>query len=61
MMRNGRYYYHSTIGREYSHWTPAGLEAMQLFFKDMTRYMREAEDAELDRRAKDLIMKELKS
>ena len=61
LMQNRRYYYHSTIGKNYSHWTDEGKEAMGKFMVEMTQHIRDAEEAELDKRAKDLVLKELKS
>lgn len=61
MMQNRRYYYRSSVGKDYSNWTDEGKLAMQQFMRDMTQYIVEAEDVALDKRAKDLVLKELKS
>ena len=61
LMNNSRYYYTSSVGRNYCHWTDEGKVALNQFMQDMTHYIREAEDAELDRRAKEQVLKELKS
>jgi hypothetical protein len=61
MMQNRRYYYHSSVGRSYSNWTEEGKVAMDDFMREMTRYIYDAEQNALDQRAKELVMKELKS
>ncbi len=61
LMQNRRYYYKSSVGKDYSHWTEEGKEALNRFINDMTHYITDAENASLDQRAKDLVMKELKS
>lgn len=60
LMRNKDYYYHSSVGATYSHWTERGREALNEYMDFMAWKMREAEEAELDARAKDMVMKELK-
>lgn len=59
LINNRRYYYKSSISG-YDHWTDEGKDALNKFIKDITMYMREAEDADLDRRAKDIMLAELK-
>ena len=61
MMQNRRYYYRSSMGKNYSHWTDEGHAAVQKFMQDMTQYIYDAEQSELDKRAKEMILKELKS
>ena len=41
--------------------TTEGKEALQEFALDMAAYITEAENKELDNRAKDMVLKELKS
>ena len=60
LMANRKYYYRSMVSKDYSHFTDDGIEAVQSFVLDMTRYISAAEDKELDQRAKDMVMKELK-
>lgn len=60
IMNNSRYYYHSSVGKEYCRFSDAGKEVLQEFVADMASYIKEAEEKELDQRAKDLVMKELK-
>lgn len=61
MMQNRRYYYRSSVGKNYSHWTDEGKEVLGEFINDITQYIVDAEEASLDQRAKELVMKELKS
>lgn len=60
MMQNRRYYYRSSVGRDYCHWTDEGKEAMNSFMRDITQYIVDAENADLDRRAKAIVWSELK-
>ncbi len=60
LMQDRRYYYRSSVGREYSHWTDEGKAVMNDFIREMTRYMWEAEEAALDNRAKNMVLEELK-
>lgn len=61
MMQNRRYYYRSSVGQTYSHWTDEGKLAMEQFMRDMTQYIVDAEEKSLDNRAKEMVLKELKS
>jgi len=60
LMNNRHYFYRSSVNKDYSSFTTEGREVVQNFILDMARYIYEAEDRELDRRAKDMVMKELK-
>ena len=59
LMSSNRYYYNSGMGRRYSHWTEEGKIAIYEFVTEIATYITDAEDAELDKRAKDMVMKEL--
>lgn len=61
MMKNSKYYYHSSIGANYSHWTDAGKENLQEFLNLMSYEVAKTRAAEDEQRSKDLVMKELKS
>lgn len=61
LMQNRRYYYRSTVGKNYSHWTSEGKTAMYEFMIEITQYIYDAEQQSLDERAKELVLKELKS
>lgn len=60
LMHNRRYYYRSSVGKDYSHWTNDGKEALNDFMSEITQYIWDAEEAALDKRAKDIMLAELK-
>jgi len=61
MMKNSKYYYHSSIGSNYSHWTDTGKENLHEFLEMISHEVAKARAAEDEQRSKDLVMKELKS
>ena len=61
IMSNNRYYYRSSTGRQFSSFTEPGKIAVQEFVAEIAAYITDAENAELDQRAKDMVLKELKS
>ena len=61
LMQNSRYYYRSSVGQNYSHWTTEGKTAMDEFMLEITKYIYDAEQRSLNERAKELVLKELKS
>jgi hypothetical protein len=61
LMRNPHLYYFSSVGPNYCHWTEDGKAALHEYMNLMAWKLREAEEAELNQRAKDLVLKELKS
>ena len=54
-----RYFYRSSI-KGYSHWTEEGEAAVSELLKTVIPLIVETEEKELDQRAKDMVMKELK-
>jgi hypothetical protein len=60
LMRDRKHYYHSTVSASYSHWTEAGEKALAEYMNMMGWAMLEAEERELDQRAKSIVMKSLK-
>jgi hypothetical protein len=60
ILNNRNYYYHSSIGAEYSHFTDAGKAAMTEYLNIMGAAMIKAEEASLNKRAKDLVINGLK-
>lgn len=60
IMRNRQYYYHSGIGSHYSHFTDEGREVMIEFLNTISGKMMEAEHEELNERAKQQVINELK-
>lgn len=60
LMNDRRFYYRSTINLSYNHFTDEGVTALTEYMKLMSYKMIEAEEAELNSRAKQLVLKELK-
>jgi hypothetical protein len=60
IINNRQYYYHSSIGLGYSKFTEEGERAIAEFMSLVAYKIREAEDQDLDRRAKEQVIKELK-
>jgi hypothetical protein len=60
LLRNDRYYYHSEVSSSYSHWTEQGKEAFLEYMQTMAFKIKEAEEAELHKRAKEQTMLALK-
>jgi len=60
LSKNRKYYYHSAVGINYSHWTDEGNKALSDFMNIMVHKLHEAEEAELNKRAKELVIKGLK-
>jgi hypothetical protein len=61
LMRNRQYYYNSGVGSSYNHWTEEGRAALADYMNLVAGKMWEAEQRELDARAKEMVLKELKS
>jgi hypothetical protein len=60
LAENRRYYYHSAMGTDYSHWTDEGILAVTEYTKIMVELMLAEEERSLNKRAKDLVIKGLK-
>ncbi len=60
IINNRNYYYHSSVGFGYSHLTDEGKIALCEFMDLMAYKIKEAEDADLDRRAKQQVLDQLK-
>jgi len=60
LMRNRKYYYHSGVGASYSHWTEQGKDALAEYMNMMGWMILEAENKELDARAKSIVLNTLK-
>ena len=60
LSHNPKYYHYSTIGINYSHWTAEGKAALADFMGIMAHKIHEAEAAELNKRAKELVINGLK-
>ena len=60
LMRNRNYFYHSSVGSGYSHWTDQGKDALVEYMNVMGWKLKEAEEADLRKRAKEMTMSALK-
>lgn len=60
ILKDRELYYHSSVGRDYSHLTAQGKEAVVKWLEIMAWEMLELERKELDARAKKLMWEELK-
>ena len=60
LVRDRRYYYHSSVGDNYCHFTDEGDKAVKAFIAQMALNIHKAEEADLDRRAKEMVIKGLK-
>lgn len=60
IINNKKYYYQSSVGKNYCHFTEAGKVAVDEFLANMSWMMISAEEQSLNRRAKDLVIKGLK-
>jgi regulator of sigma D len=60
LMRNRQYYYHSGVNSTYNHWTDEGKAALADYMTLIAGKMWEAEQVELNARAKELVLQELK-
>ena len=61
MTQNARLFYRSSVGKEYSHWTEDGKENLSEFMNFMAQEMAKCRETEDDRRAKEMVIKELKT
>ena len=59
ILNNRSYYYHSSIGAEYSRFTDDGRQAVVEFMDLMAFKIKQAEDRDLDRRAKQQVLDQL--
>ena len=60
LMRNRRYFYHSSVGSSYCHWTEEGQKALAEYMLIVGHKMVEAEEAEIKAKAKEMTMNALK-
>ena len=60
LINNQKYYYHSTVGRDYSHLTDQGKEAIAEFMDLMAWKIKQANEKDLERRAKEQVLSALK-
>ena len=60
LIHNDKYYRHSSVGPEYCRFTETGKVALEEFMAQMAVNMYRAEEASLDKRAKDMVINGLK-
>lgn len=60
LMKNRKYYYYSSVGPQYCRWTDEGSKALADFMNLIGHQMMMNEEAALNKRAKDLVLKGLK-
>ena len=60
ILNNRKFYYHSSVGLGYSHLTDEGKVAVLEYMDLMAFKIKQAEDADLDRRAKQQVLDQLK-
>jgi hypothetical protein len=60
IMNNRNYYYKSSVGSEYNHLTEAGQKVISEYINVMAGMIADAEEASLNKRAKDLVISGLK-
>jgi len=60
ILNNNRYYYHSSVGASYSHLTEEGKIAVVEYMDLMAWKILEAENADLNTRAKQQVLDQLK-
>jgi hypothetical protein len=60
LTRDSRFYHHSAVGPEYCYFTDRGKIAVTDFMTQMAVNIHKAELAELDKRAKELVISGLK-
>ncbi len=60
LMRDRKYYHHSPVGQDYCYWTDDGKAALLEYMAVMGWKLKQAEEAEINQRSKDLVIKGLK-
>lgn len=60
LMNNRTYYCYSSVGQQYSYWTDEGQKALAEYMNLIGYKMIETEEAILNQRAKELVLKGLK-
>ena len=61
IIRDRNFYYYSKIGQQYSHFTEGGQAAVLEFMNSMAYKIRQAEEADLEKRAQEQTLNALKS
>ena len=61
LIKNKNFYYFSSIGPQYCHWTEEGKMELQAYMDFMAYTVLQAETTDLDRRAKEMVIGALKN
>jgi hypothetical protein len=61
LANNRKFYYNSSVNRHYCHWTDEGEAAVKDYLLLMTPLIMDSEDRTLDKRARELVLQDLKS
>lgn len=60
LMKNRKYFHHSSVGAQYCYWTEEGSKALNDFMNLVGHQMVVNEELALNKRAKELVLKGLK-
>ena len=60
LVKNRKYYHHSSVGAEYSHLTEEGEKVFKEFISFYGHLLIDAEKKDLDKRAKEMVIGSLK-
>jgi hypothetical protein len=60
LIRNPKAYRHSSVSNDYSQFTELGQAALNEFMQQLAIIIYKSEEADLEKRAKDRVIKELK-
>ena len=60
LVNNPKFYYHSSVGASYCRWTEEGVKVMADYMTLMADTIYRAEQESLDKRAKDMVLSNLK-
>ena len=61
MLSNSKFIYNSGVDPAYSEWTELGKTEVMQFLKHISFLMAQSEHADLDRRAKEMVLETLKT
>jgi 2-oxoglutarate dehydrogenase complex dehydrogenase (E1) component-like enzyme len=59
MMSNTRYYYTSTIGIQFNHWTEEGKQALSEYIELLSHQIKKCQIEEDLKRSKEMVLNEL--
>lgn len=61
LLTNSKYIYNSCVGPEYSEWTEAGQKEVLSYLKHVSFLIVQSEHKDLDNRAKQMVLENLKT